>query len=80
VCKYRWRVDSDVDEASPWFIVLGESAGVGFGVAVFAGVLAADVRVYAVICQTTPIQNALAFHFPDKQTETPLRNPALLMD
>jgi len=50
-------------ETSP---LIGESSGVGFGVAVFAGVLAADVRVYAVICQTTPIQNTLTLNIPNK--------------
>jgi len=47
-------------ETSP---LIGESSGVGFGVAVFAAVFAADVRVYAVIHQTTPIQNTLTLNF-----------------
>jgi len=65
VCEYCGCVDFDVDEASPWFIVFGESAGVGFGVAVFAGVLAADVRVYAVICQSTLVEHGFALNFSD---------------
>lgn len=71
VCEYGWRVDFDVDEAPPRFIMPGESAGVGFGVAVFAGVLAADVRVYAVICQTTPVQNRFAVNLSDGQIKSP---------
>jgi len=47
----------------------GESSGVGFGVAVFAGVLAAYVRVYAVICQTTPIQNRPTLNNPNNHQE-----------
>jgi len=50
-------------ETSP---LIGESLGVGFGVAVFACVLAADVWVYAVICQTTPIQDTLTLNIPNK--------------
>jgi len=52
--------------------VFGESSGVGFGVAVFAAVFAADVRVYAVICQSTPIQNRFAFYLPNDHSKTPL--------
>jgi len=53
-------------------LLIGESLGVGFGVAVFAGVLAAYVRVYAVICQTTPIQNTPTLNNPNKHDEMPL--------
>ena len=45
--------------------MLRESSGVGFGVAVFAAVFAADVRVYTVICQTTSIKNRSALNFSD---------------
>jgi len=59
---------SSRDETSP---LIGESSGVGFGAAVFAAVLTADVRVYAVICQTTPIQNTLTLNNPNTHDETP---------
>jgi hypothetical protein len=51
---------------SPWFVVFGESSGVGFCVAVFAAVFIADVRVYAVICQTTAVQNRPTHNNPNK--------------
>jgi len=78
MCEYCGCVCFDVYEGSPGFGVFGESSGVGFGVAVFACVLAADVRVYAVICQTTPIQDGPALHFPYNQAQTPYA--ALLID
>jgi len=55
-------------ETSP---LIGESSGVGFGVAVFACVLVAYVWVYAVICQTTPTQNRPTLNNPNNQTKTP---------
>jgi len=59
---------SSRDETSP---LNGESAGVGFGVVVFAAVLAADVWVYAVICQTTTTQNTLTLNNPNDQALIP---------
>jgi hypothetical protein len=68
-CEYCGCVCFDVYEASPRFNVLSESAGVGFGVAVFAAVFTADVRVYAIISQTTTIQNRPTLNNPNKHQE-----------
>ena len=67
-CKYCGCVGFDVYEGSPWFVVFGESAGVGFGVAVSAAMLTANIRVNAIISQTTTIKNRLTFDFSNKHT------------
>jgi hypothetical protein len=70
-CEYCGCVCLDVYKASPWFVVFGESSGVGFGVAVFAAVFTANVRVYTIISQTTTIQDGFALNVPNKHTKTP---------